>query len=319
MIHFRGENMNYKKIILVGFISAFVAILTSLLGVAGTVIGSVISSVLYNMLSEALEKPVSNVSFKKRNIEWEIAYIFPIIVIAIIQLLLIFALLAEQGILPANFINLYLSLQQLANNNLYRLLGGALIIISVYPFVLKAKHVNKIQGGIIALVGLIFLARGFVDLGNSVTDIYDGVFRYYDFQIALIALILLALVIVMILLSAKKSRNYSKISQKGEQFNHKVYYQRPSSAENTKRGNRRQVKSQDYSSRRKIRSDNHAAGNDVKNRPQKSSHKFKSKIDDVSKADVNVDDDFNKPKSGINKSYDNIQFESNDLLDDYKK
>ena len=45
--------MNYKKIILVGFISAFVAVLTSVLGVTGTVIGSVISSVLYNMLSEA--------------------------------------------------------------------------------------------------------------------------------------------------------------------------------------------------------------------------------------------------------------------------
>ncbi len=38
--------MNYKKIILVGCISAFVAGLTSIMGVAGTIIGSVISSVL---------------------------------------------------------------------------------------------------------------------------------------------------------------------------------------------------------------------------------------------------------------------------------
>ena len=51
--------MNYKKLILVGCISAFVALLTSVMGVAGTIIGSVISSVLYNMLTEVLESPVS--------------------------------------------------------------------------------------------------------------------------------------------------------------------------------------------------------------------------------------------------------------------
>lgn len=50
--------MNYKKLVLVGCISAFVAILTSVMGVAGTIIGSVISSVLYNMLTEVLENPI---------------------------------------------------------------------------------------------------------------------------------------------------------------------------------------------------------------------------------------------------------------------
>ena len=81
--------MNYKKIILVGCISAFVAGLTSIMGVAGTIIGSVISSVLYNMLTEALEKPVGQATFST-DFEWEIAYIFPIVVIALIQLLLIY-------------------------------------------------------------------------------------------------------------------------------------------------------------------------------------------------------------------------------------
>ena len=113
--------MNYKKIILVGFISAFVALLTSIMGVAGTIIGSVISSVLYNMLTEALEKPVNQASFST-SFEWDIAYVFPIAVISLIQLLLIFALLAELGIFPNTFLNVYLSLQQLANNNLYRIL-----------------------------------------------------------------------------------------------------------------------------------------------------------------------------------------------------
>ena len=98
--------MNYKKLILVGCISAFVAVLTSVLGVAGTVIGSVISSVLYNMLSEALEKPVEKAAFSHK-FEWDIAYIFPLAVIALIQLSLIFALLSEWGILPQIFLNIY--------------------------------------------------------------------------------------------------------------------------------------------------------------------------------------------------------------------
>ena len=162
--------MNYKKLILVGIISAFVAILTSVMGVAGTIIGSVISSVLYNMLTEAFDQPT------KRSIsasfEWDIAYVFPIVVIALIQLLLIFALLSENGFLPNTFLNVYLSLQNFANNNLYRLLGIALLIISAYPLILKPDFVKKEHGGILAFVGIIFLARGFVDLNTHFTDIY---------------------------------------------------------------------------------------------------------------------------------------------------
>ena len=118
--------LNYKKIILVGFISAFVAVLTSVMGVTGTIIGSVISSVLYNMLTEALDEPVGKATFST-NFEWDIAYIFPIAVIALIQLLLIFAMLSESGFLPSTFLNAYLSLQGLANNNLYRILGIAML------------------------------------------------------------------------------------------------------------------------------------------------------------------------------------------------
>ena len=147
--------MNYKKLILVGCISAFVAVLTSVLGVAGTVIGSVISSVLYNMLSEALEKPVTSATFST-NFEWEIAYIFPLAVIGLIQLLLIFAMLSEFGILPSTFLNAYLSLQHVADNNLYRILGLAMLVISAYHLVVKPDNIKKSHGAIIAFVGLIF-------------------------------------------------------------------------------------------------------------------------------------------------------------------
>ena len=201
--------MNYSKLILVGLISAFVAVLTSVLGVAGTVIGSVISSVLYNMLSEALEKPVSDVKIK-HDFEWDVAYVFPLIVISLIQLLLICSFLAEFGILPSTFLNAYLSLQDFANNNLYRILGLALIVISVYPLVLKPENVKKVHGVIIAAIGIVFLARGFVDMGNQITDLYHPIFAVFDFPIAVIAFILLVVVIVRILMSAWESDNESK-------------------------------------------------------------------------------------------------------------
>jgi hypothetical protein len=288
--------VNYKKIILVGFISAFVAILTSVLGVAGTVIGSVVSSVLYNMLSEALEKPVSNASFRA-NFEWELAYIFPLVVIALIQLLLIFAMLSEFGILPSTFLTAYLSLQNLANNSLYRILGIAMIIISIYPIVMKKDIIKKARGAIIAFVGVIFLARGFVDLGNTITDIYDDVFIYFDFPIAVIAFILIVFVIVRILLSDRGSESGAKSvdHESNEDFSHNVKRVRHS----------KKHKDFDYGHKREnTRTKRHEPINESRTEPEVT---FKSNLDN------------DKPEAGINQSSENIQFESNDLLDDYKK
>ena len=290
--------MNYKKLILVGCISAFVAVLTSVLGVAGTVIGSVISSVLYNMLSEALEKPVTSSAFSSK-FEWDIAYIFPLAVIGLIQLLLIFAMLSEYGILPSTFLNAYLSLQHLANNNLYRILGVAMIVISVYPIVVKPDIIKKSYGAIIAFVGLIFLARGFVDSGNLITNIYDVVFVYFDFPIAVIALILIVYVIFKILQSARESESEFKSTK--HQINQKNF-----SKDNVMKSHHSSKhKDFDYEQKRKsIR---------VKNQKQVNHMKTESTV----KFENHVSDE--KSGAGINKSSTNIRFESNDLLDDYKK
>lgn len=290
--------MNYKKLILVGCISAFVAFLTSVLGVAGTVIGSVISSVLYNMLSEALEKPVSDAAFST-NFEWEIAYIFPLAVIGLIQLLFIFALLAEFGMTSSTFLNAYLSLQQIANNNLYRILGIAMLVISAYPLVVKPDIIKKSHGAIIAFVGIIFLARGFVDLGNAITDIYDVVFIYFDLPIAILALALIIYVIFQILVSARESEKEFKL------FKHRM------NEENFKKSNVKHVhhssKHEDFDYEKKqdsIRVKNRKPINQPRH---ESDVHFKNHISDE------------KPQGGINESSDKIHFESNDILDDYKK
>ncbi len=290
--------MNHKKIILVGFISAFVAVLTSILGVAGTIIGSVVSSVLYNMLTEALERPVSDAKFST-NFEWEIAYIFPLAVIALIQLLLIFALLSDMGILPYGFHNAFMSLQEIANNNLYRILGIAMLVISVYPLVLKPDIVKKSHGAIIAFVGLIFLARGFADAGNILTNVYDGIFIHFDLPIAIIAFVLIAFVIFKILMSARESeREFNVIKH---QINQETF-----TRENLQRTHHsRRHEDFDYEQKRKsIRVQMHEPMNHPK---READVRFKS--------DVDVE----KPQAGINKSSANIHFESNDLLDDYKK
>lgn len=322
--------MNYSKLILVGLISAFVAVLTSVLGVAGTVIGSVISSVLYNMLSEALEKPVSDVKIK-HDFEWDVAYVFPLIVISLIQLLLICSFLAEFGILPSTFLNAYLSLQDFANNNLYRILGLALIVISVYPLVLKPENVKKVHGVIIAAIGIVFLARGFVDMGNQITDLYHPIFAVFDFPIAVIAFILLVVVIVRILMSAWESDNeskkyadsindgsfeekYSKYFENDVEPTHRrvVHVRKNPQTESTTFKRKISPKVDEYVHKRT------AHKSRIKDFEEKlvenKGHSFKPKVNKVSN-----NENATQTESGINKSSKNIQFESNDLLDEYKK
>ena len=216
--------MNHKKLILVGAISGLVTLLTYILGIAGTLIGSVLFSVLYTMLSEALEDPVSNASFSP-DFEWDMVYVVPLVVIAFIQLMLIFALLAEMGILPYAFVRFFLAIQGFAANNLYRLLGIALLFISAYPLVLKPNVVKKEHGLILAFVGLIFLARGFVDMGNFITNVYDTVFIHFDLPIAIIAFLLITFVIYRILsLSSQSQRDYNQkqhVSDNNAYVNHK--------------------------------------------------------------------------------------------------
>ena len=322
--------MNYSKLILVGLISAFVAVLTSVLGVAGTVIGSVISSVLYNMLSEALEKPVSDVKIK-HDFEWDVAYVFPLIVISLIQLLLICSFLAEFGILPSTFLNAYLSLQDFANNNLYRILGLALIVISVYPLVLKPENVKKVHGVIIAAIGIVFLARGFVDMGNQITDLYHPIFAVFDFPIAVIAFILLVVVIVRILMSAWESDNeskkyansindgsfeekYSKYFENDVEPTHRrvVHVRKNPQTESTTFKRKISPKVDEYVHKRT------APKSRIKQVEEKfvekKNHSFKHNVDKIPN-----NEGAGQTESGINKSSKNIQFESNDLLDDYKK
>ncbi|MBR6024154.1 MAG: hypothetical protein IK044_04220 [Methanobrevibacter sp.] len=295
--------MNHKKLILVGLISGLVTALTIFLGVSGTVLGSIFFSVVYNMLAEWLEDPVSNASFNP-DFEWDIVYVVPLVVIALIQLLLILALLAERGFLPYVFVNFFTSLQHLTDNNLYRLLGIALLFISAYPLVLKPDFVKREHAFILIFVGLIFLARGFVDLGNVITDIYDDVFIYFDLPIAIVAFILISFVIFRILSLSNKSNNEFKKNQiKNDAYvrvNHEI---------NQKNGGYVRVNHEKMNV-----SKQYPKGGNVP-RTNKKSHDVKFRGNVRHNPNMNQ----KRPNKGFNTSANDIHFESNDLLDEYKK
>ena len=293
--------MNHSKIILVGCISAFVAITTALLGVAGTIIGSVLSSVLYNVLSEALEKPVENAKIST-NFEWDIAYVFPLIVILIIQLMLILAFLSEWGFLPKIFLNIYLSIQGVASNNLYRILGLSLVVMCAYPFVIKRNYVKRFDGIVILFVGLLFLARGFSDMGNSVSQVFRLVYSYVDFPIALIAFLLLLYVIHSILSSARESEN--SISPVNVSKNRNL-----DDLELKQIGHRRKPS-------RNL--------DDLELKHIEHRRKPSRNLDDLELRQVRYSkrapkNSQTQSRKRFNDSADEFQFESNDLLDDFKK
>ena len=293
--------MNHSKIILVACISAFVAVTTAILGVAGTIIGSVLSSVLYNVLSEALEKPVENAKIST-NFEWDIAYVFPLIVILLIQLMLILAFLSEWGFLPKIFLNIYLSIQGVASNNLYRILGLSLVVMCAYPFVIKRNHVKRFDGIVILFVGLLFLARGFSDMGNSVSQVFRLVYSYVDFPIALIAFLLLVYVVHSILSSARESEK--SISPVNVSKNRNL-----DDLELKQIGHRRKPS-------RNL--------DDLELKHIEHRRKPSRNLDDLELRQVRYSkrapkNSQTQSRKRFNDSADEFQFESNDLLDDFKK
>ena len=308
--------MNHSKIILVGCISAFVALTTVFLGVAGTIIGSVLSSVLYNVLSELLEEPVENARFST-NFEWDIAYVFPLVVVLFIQLLLILAFLSEWGFLPKIFLNIYLSIQGVAANNLYRILGFSLVVMSVYPFVLKRDIVKKSDGIIILIIGIMFLLRGFSDIVSSMSYTYGLVYDFVDFPIALIAFLLLIYVIHNILSKARESEkefNFIKRDSRSDDLSDLELkdVHRKKSARNLN----------DLKFKRTQRSNNNYQRTQRANKNYQKYSRSNNNYQRTQRSDKNYQ---RPPKNGslesgkINKSANDFQFESNDLLDDYKK
>lgn len=198
-MYFCGDSVvKHFNVIMAGLISGIVALFTSWLGVSGTVIGSVFSSFLYQFLSSySAEKYEERVgeghSRKPRNIGSEIVYIFPIVVIVIIEV--IFILSDMHYVFDKIFDILEYGIFQ---NNLFRLMGLGLIALGVYPL-LSSTNIEKINGEIVLAAGIYLFIRGMVDINDLTMQVHNMFFADFDFFIAIIVVLALVFVIFNVL------------------------------------------------------------------------------------------------------------------------
>ncbi len=177
-----------------GLISGIVALFTSYLGVSGTIIGSVLSSFLYQLLSAYYEEKVDETPLRKPKLANEIVYIFPLVVIGIIELIFLLSALHYR------FDMLFDILESAVANNLFRLMGIGLILLGAYPF-FNSNDIDKRNGLVLFVVGVLLLLRGLMDISEITSKIFYMIFAPFDMIFALIVVLAIGLVIFNILIS----------------------------------------------------------------------------------------------------------------------
>ena len=193
-----GDNLvKHFNVIMAGFIGGTVALFTSVLGVSGTIIGSVLSSFLYQLLSSYSEEKIDAGSLRKPKLANEIVYIFPLVVIGIIELIFFLSALHYRFDMIFDF------LESAVANNLFRLMGIGLIILGAYPY-FNSNNIDKRNGTVVLIVGVLLLLRGLMDISSITSKIFYAVFAPFDSLFALVVIVLLALVILNILISSDK-------------------------------------------------------------------------------------------------------------------
>lgn len=187
--------VKHFNIMMAAFISGTVALFTSVLGVSGTIIGSVLSSFLYQLLSGYSEEKIEEGALRKPKLANEIVYIFPLVVIGIIELIFFLSALHYRFDMIFDF------LESAVANNLFRLMGIGLILLGAYPY-FDSNNIDKRNGTVVLIVGVLLLLRGLMDISSITSKIFYAVFAPFDSLFALIVVILLALVIINILISS---------------------------------------------------------------------------------------------------------------------
>ena len=205
-----------------GIIAGIVAYATHVLGISGTVIGSVAAAILYQVMSHLTENPLKGI--KSQNVEARLVYIFPLILIVGIEILFI---LAKLYLKPGN---LFYTLENVTNYNLFTSIGLGLIIMGIYPIILS-DNIKKVYGYIIIIVGFIVLLGGFADFKSPITDLYSFIYSETGILISLIVIAALGYVIVAVtnesikIINNKNKRdieNYEKINEKRPKYGEKI-------------------------------------------------------------------------------------------------
>lgn len=188
--------VKHFNVMMAAIISGTVALFTSVLGVSGTIIGSVLSSFLYQLLTSYSEEKYDEGSIRKPKLANEIVYIFPLVIIAIIELIFFFSALHYR------FDMIFTFLEEAVANNLFRLMGLGLIVLGAYPY-FNSNNIAKRNGTVLLIVGVLLLLRGLMDVTSITSRIFHAIFAPFDMFFALFVVIALALVIINILLNSE--------------------------------------------------------------------------------------------------------------------
>ena len=226
--------VKHFNIIMAGVISGIVALFTSYLGISGTIIGSVISSFLYQLLSTYSQEKYEeydvrddagsrNISIQKPNLASEVVYVFPIVVIILIELLFI---LTD---LHYGFAEVFALLEVATDNNLFRVMGIALIVLGIYPL-LGSNDIDKRNGYVLFIIGFLVFLRGIGDMTSLFYILYDRVIHIVDPFFALFVIIVLTAVVINILkVSFDKYGGFSKIEHQARKVEtHMPHVNKPS-------------------------------------------------------------------------------------------
>lgn len=191
-------------IILLGFISGVVAILTSMMGISGTIIGAVVTSIIAEFLKTYLKDPLKdkingyekeNQNIKNKYVEYEnqdsttvSSYnsmprpkhyhqkqskksdgsflTAKILFIFPLVVILIIELIHFLGAIGLISYDIFYSLESITNWKLLRTIGYALIIMGIYSLI--SKKFKTHNGVILIIVGIIELMFGYADVSDKV-------------------------------------------------------------------------------------------------------------------------------------------------------
>ncbi|MCZ3366459.1 MULTISPECIES: hypothetical protein [Methanobacterium] len=205
-------------VIMAGVISGIVALTTTKLGIGGTVIGAVIGAMLYQVMSHFIKEPLENVntrnnvhtrkvhtrksvntknignreeSVNTNRIETRIVYVFPLIIIVVVELIYLFSSVYWK---PDQIFNY---LEQVTDGTLFRTIGLGLLIMGIYP-IIQSENIKRSYGYIILSVGIIKLLNGFVDTHSPFVKLYANLFADFGLVISLAVIAALSYVILSI-------------------------------------------------------------------------------------------------------------------------
>ena len=176
-------------VIMAGVIAGTAAYATIKLGIGGTVIGTVLCSMLYQVISHIVKEPVENI--KTQKIEREIFYVFPLVIILIIEVIYLLSAIYNS---PEQ---IFSALESATGDNLFKIIGIGLIIMGLYP-IIQPESIKKFYGYLLLVIGVINVLVGFIDVNSPIVQLYAPLFYQLKEVISIIIIAVITYVIIAI-------------------------------------------------------------------------------------------------------------------------